>query len=158
VAGCFRGLSKRRWVTRAPLLHIKTLSQYFPVVVTSGHRWAARTSCKMAPAAFTLKEHELSRGLQASPRGSRRSWTEGVTSSAQNHSPGSETEEEAQTEVSESEEVFGRQGIIQTKTPEENELLPAHWSRGPADWGPSEELPAMPLSESCSRRELATGF
>lgn len=87
---------------------------------------------------------ELSPGLQALPRGRRSSWTDSVTGSAQNHSPGSETEKEAQaegfselkeaqTEVSELKEVSGSQRNIQTKTPEKNELLPDHWSRRPAD-------------------------
>lgn len=57
----------------------------------------------------------------------------GVTGQARNHSPGSETEEEAQTEVSELKEVSGSQRNIQTKTPEKNELLPDHWSHRPSD-------------------------
>lgn len=43
---------------------------------------------------------------------------DGVTSSAQNHSPGSETETEAETEVSELKGLSARQRNTQTKTPE----------------------------------------
>lgn len=43
---------------------------------------------------------------------------DGVTGSAQNHSPGSGTETEAQAEVSELKGVSGSQRNIQTKTPE----------------------------------------
>lgn len=82
---------------------------------------------------WAFVQAELSPGLQALPWGRRSSWTDGVTGSAQNHSPGSETEKEAQTEVSELKEVSGSQRNIQTKTPEKNELLPDHWSRRPAD-------------------------
>lgn len=52
---------------------------------------------------------ELSPGLQILPGGRRSSWTDDVTSSAQNHSPGSETEKKEQTEVSEFKEVSGSQ-------------------------------------------------
>lgn len=71
---------------------------------------------------------ELSPGLQALPKGRKSSWMNGVTSKARNHSPGSETEKETQTEVSELKEVSGSQRNIQTKTPEKNELLPDQWS------------------------------
>lgn len=60
----------------------------------------------------------LSLGLQILPGGRMSSWTDGVTSSEQNHSPGSETEKEAQTEVSELNEVSGSQRNTQTKTRE----------------------------------------
>lgn len=56
--------------------------------------------------------------------GRRSSWTDGVTSSAQNHSPGSATEGETQTEVSELKGVSGSRRNIQTKTPEK-EWTPA---------------------------------
>lgn len=67
------------------------------------------------------------------PGGRRSSWTDGVTGSAQNHSPGSGTETEAQAEVSELKGASGSQRNIQTKTPEKNELLPDHWSCRAAD-------------------------
>ncbi|CAJ1076161.1 hypothetical protein KUCAC02_007350%2C partial, partial [Xyrichtys novacula] len=54
-----------------------------------------------------IQTKELSVGSQAVPRGRRSSWTDGVTSSAQNHRPGSNTETEAQTEVSDFKDMSG---------------------------------------------------
>lgn len=60
----------------------------------------------------------LSPDLQTLAEGRKSSWTDGVTSSKQNHRPGSETEKQKHTKVSELKEVSGSQTNIQTKTQE----------------------------------------
>lgn len=101
-------------------------------------------TCMHLSCAFV--QAELSPSLQALPKGRKSSWMNGVTSKARNHSPGSETEKETQTEVSELKEVSGSQRNIQTKTPEKNELLPDQWSSRlvDCDWV-ADSVPKMAM-------------